>query len=357
MASLASPRGLSLPRCLGCCPTGVATVSQVLCRSQSRTDLLRQRPRRRQADRIVPSPGMQHHAAVELVGGSASGELLHTDVGLSFWGGVCPLEGVVIDHTHPLHTQCISDKILAVPNGRGSCTGSQVVLELILNGIAPKAMLLRQPDAILALGVIVAQELFGKSIPLVSLGPEGFAQIAEASSAAVHGATVVAGDSSEEAAAAAAAAATAPPATPDDLLSASVLVLTDKERAMLDGQEGEAAAVAMRILARAGAIDGAPSLLEITQAHIDGCTYIGPGGLKFAQRLAELGGRVAVPTTLNSNSVDRRRWQALGVSPSLGEPAYALGDAYLEMGCSDRSFTCAPYVVVYRQPLHLRDLI
>ena len=52
------------------------------------------------------------------------------------------------------------------------------------------------------------------------------------------------------------AAATAPPATPDDLLSASVLVLTDKERAMLDGQEGEAAAVAMRILARAGAIDG-----------------------------------------------------------------------------------------------------
>ena len=100
----------------------------------------------------------------------------------------------------------------------------------------------------------------------------------------------------------------------------------------------------MRILARAGAIDGAQSLLEITQAHIDGCTYIGPGGLKFAQRLADLGGRVAVPTTLNSNSVDRRRWQALGVSPSLGEPAYALGDAYLEMGCSDQSFTCAPCV-------------
>lgn len=47
-----------------------------------------------------------------------------------------------------------------------------MVLELILNGIAPRAMLLRQPDAILALGVIVAQELFGKSIPLVSLGAE-----------------------------------------------------------------------------------------------------------------------------------------------------------------------------------------
>lgn len=281
---------------------------------------------------------------MELVGGSASGELLHTTVGLSFWGGVCPLEGVVIDHTHPLHSQCITDKILAVPNGRGSCTGSQVILELILNGIAPKAMLLRQPDAILALGVIVAQELFGKSIPLVSLGPDGFAQIAEAPFAAVHGATVATGSSAESAAAAAASAATAPPAGPDDLLAASALELTNEELAMLEGHKGEAAAVAMRILARAGAIDGAPSLLKISQAHIDGCTYIGPGGLKFAQRLAELGGRVAVPTTLNSNSVDRRRWQALGVSPSLGEPAYALGDAYLEMGCSDRSFTCAPCV-------------
>ena len=287
---------------------------------------------------------MQVLHAVELVGGVASGELLHTDVGLSFWGGVCPLEGVVIDHTHPLHAQCITDKILAVPNGRGSCTGSQVILELILNGIAPKAMVLRQPDAILALGVIVAQELFGKSIPLVSLGPDGFSEIAAAPYAAVHGATVVAGSSGAGAAAAAADAATAPPSSPDDLLKASALELTNEELAMLEGDNGEAAAVAMRILARAGAIDGAPSLLKISQAHIDGCTYIGPGGLKFAQRLAELGGRVAVPTTLNSNSVDRRRWQALGVSPSLGEPAYALGDAYLEMGCSDQSFTCAPYV-------------
>lgn len=250
----------------------------------------------------------QRHEAVELVGGSCPPTaVLHTDVGLSFWGGVCPLQGTVIDHTHPLHEQCISGKVLAVPNGRGSCTGSQVILELILNGIAPSAMLLRQPDAILALGVIVAEELFGKSIPLVSLGAEGFQQLATAQHAAVHGTTVVAGGSAEEVALALAAAGPPPPSSPDDLLAAAALVLTDEERAMLQGDKGEAAAVAMRILARAGAIDGAPSLLEITQAHIDGCTYIGPGGLQFAQRLAALGGKVAVPTTLNSNSVDRRR--------------------------------------------------
>jgi predicted aconitase with swiveling domain len=110
-------------------------------------------------------------SGTELVGGRAAGELLCTDVGLSFWGGVDPLSGAVIDHTHPLHGgPSVAGKMLAVPNGRGSCTGSQVVLELLLNGMAPRALLLRQPDAILALGVIVAEELFGTSIPIVSLG-------------------------------------------------------------------------------------------------------------------------------------------------------------------------------------------
>ena len=45
------------------------------------------------------------------------------------------------------------------------------------------------------------------------------------------------------------------------------------------------------------------------QAHIDAVTYIGPGGLKFAEKLADLGGQVSVPTTLNSNSIDRQQWQ------------------------------------------------
>ena len=57
----------------------------------------------------------------ELVGGVGSGELLHAGVGLSFWGGVDPISGKVIDHTHPLHTRCITGKILAIPNGEPVC--------------------------------------------------------------------------------------------------------------------------------------------------------------------------------------------------------------------------------------------
>ena len=84
----------------------------------------------------------------ELVGGCARGEVIHADIGLSFWGGIDPIDGTVIDHTHPLYGECITNKVLAIPNGRGSCTGSQVCLELILNGTAPAAFVLQQPDEV-----------------------------------------------------------------------------------------------------------------------------------------------------------------------------------------------------------------
>jgi predicted aconitase len=56
------------------------------------------------------------------------------------------------------------------------------------------------------------------------------------------------------------------------------------------------------------------------------------------------GAKVRVPTTLNSISVDQRRWRELGIDPALGEPASALGDAYMSMG-AQLSFTCAPYLL------------
>ena len=61
---------------------------------------------------------MSQLTARELVGGRAQGEVLHADVGLSFWGGVDPLLGTVIDHTHPCHNECITDKVFVIPNGQ-----------------------------------------------------------------------------------------------------------------------------------------------------------------------------------------------------------------------------------------------
>ena len=201
--------------------------------------------------------------AAELVGGSASGRLVHADVGLSFWGGVDPLTGIVIDHTHPLHKQSVADKVLAIPNGRGSCTGSQVLLELILNKKAPRAIILSQPDMILALGIIVAQEIFGSSIPMVSVGSTAFNSIKDCSHVVVDGATVhTAADPTQL------PGLTQQFSSPDELLRRSALQLTTEEQSMLDGSEGEAKRMAMRILARAAAIDGAPELIPVTQVDM-----------------------------------------------------------------------------------------
>jgi len=87
---------------------------------------------------------------------------------------------------------------------------------------------------------------------------------------------------------------------------------------------------------------GADRLLLVTGAHVDGCIYHGPAGLDFAERLAESGDQVAVPTSLNVVSLDRQRWRRLGIPPSFAEPSNRLAAAYLRMGASP-TFTCTPY--------------
>ena len=77
-----------------------------------------------------------------LTSGSARGPVLFSDTALSFWGGVAPTNGEVIDRHHPLSGQIITGKVLAIPKGRGSCTGSSVLMEVILNGNGPSALVL-----------------------------------------------------------------------------------------------------------------------------------------------------------------------------------------------------------------------
>ncbi|WP_263145620.1 aconitase family protein [Pseudomonas sp. RIT-PI-AD] len=272
-----------------------------------------------------------------LVAGSAQGELLHAEVGLSFWGGIDPFSGEVIDRHHPLSGATVTDRVLAIPSGRGSCTGSSVMLELILNGHAPAALVLEQVDDILTLGVLIAEQMFGRSIPVLALGPQGFAALRGARHVRVEGSRV-------EGFATPPAPRETAPATPRVAPWSPSLSLSARDREMLVGAHGKAAQVAMGIVLRMAELQGARELLDITQAHIDGCIYTGPACLRFARQLVEWGAKVRVPTTLNSISVDKRRWREQGIDAAFGEPAAALGDAYLDMGARV-SFTCAPYLL------------
>ncbi|HEY7791014.1 MAG TPA: aconitase X catalytic domain-containing protein [Vicinamibacterales bacterium] len=118
--------------------------------------------------------------------------------------------------------------------------------------------------------------------------------------------------------------------------------LTARDRAMLEGAEGPAPQLAMSILVRMAEIGGAPGLMDISQAHIDSTIYLGDATLEFAERLAALGARVAVPTSLNVSGVDVCGWQRWAVPPEWAAKAARQMRAYEQMGAV-ATWTCAPY--------------
>jgi predicted aconitase len=120
------------------------------------------------------------------------------------------------------------------------------------------------------------------------------------------------------------------------------LKLTDRDRAMLDGAHGPAVQMAMSIVVQMAEIFGATELLDITAAHIDSTIYIGEAGLEFAERLANLGARVAVPTTLNVSGLDEHHWKEWSVPVDWARNAQRQMVAYQSMGCVP-TWTCAPY--------------
>ena len=102
-----------------------------------------------------------------LASGRGEGEALVLDEPLSFWGGLDPETGRLIDVHHPQSGTMLTGRVLCMPSGRGSSSSSYVFAESIRTGTAPAAVVLSEPDAIVALGAIVAAELYGIEIPVI----------------------------------------------------------------------------------------------------------------------------------------------------------------------------------------------
>lgn len=102
-----------------------------------------------------------------LIPGSAAGIALVLDEPLSFWGGFDPDTGRVIDGRHPQCGHVLTRRIVAMPGGRGSSSSSSVLAEAVRAGTAPAGIILGSPDPIIALGALVARELYGTILPVV----------------------------------------------------------------------------------------------------------------------------------------------------------------------------------------------
>jgi predicted aconitase len=118
--------------------------------------------------------------------------------------------------------------------------------------------------------------------------------------------------------------------------------LNELDRSMLDGDLGEATRFAMSVVVRMAEAVEASDLISVEQAHIDACALMSESNLEFVRRLAEQGGRVRVPTTLNMVSVDLEQWEELGVPREFAERATRIADSYRGLGCVP-TWTCAPY--------------
>ena len=88
--------------------------------------------------------------------GKAEGIALVSPEPIGFYGGIDMKTGMVIEKNHPLEGESVKDKILVFPCGKGSTVGSYVIYGLKKNGVAPKAIINKETETIVATGVILA---------------------------------------------------------------------------------------------------------------------------------------------------------------------------------------------------------
>jgi predicted aconitase with swiveling domain len=89
--------------------------------------------------------------------GKAQAEALVTSMPISFYGGVDPNTGVVIEKGHELNGVSVKGKILVFPQGKGSTVGSYTLYRMKKNGVAPAAMINKETETIIAVGAIISE--------------------------------------------------------------------------------------------------------------------------------------------------------------------------------------------------------
>lgn len=123
-----------------------------------------------------------------VIGGDAEGEILVSPEPLSFWGGYDYSTGEITDRRHPLSGRIAAGKILVLPFTRGSSTTTQVLLEAIRVGTAPAAIISTEADTFLALAAIVAEQMYGKVLPIIAV--QDYSQLRTGQTARINHATI-----------------------------------------------------------------------------------------------------------------------------------------------------------------------
>ncbi len=263
-----------------------------------------------------------------LVKSNTKGKILVCEEGVSFWGGIDPKNGQIIDQHHPNHGELISDRFVLMPVSRGSCSGSGVLLQLARSGLAPAALVFRDQEDILTLGSIIAAKLFNCPVAVLRLCCEAYDLLSTASVAEIKNDTLYYLNRCLKL----------------NVVNTKSLDLTEIDQNILKGNHGEAKKIAMEVICLMAAMQGANKLIDVSRAHIDGCILAHDANLDFAEKMFELGAKTTIPTTMNAISVDKENWQSHQMPYEFGIKANRLADMYIKMGAQP-TFTCAPYLL------------
>ena len=266
--------------------------------------------------------------AISIVQKDIKGKVFKCCEGLSFWGGVDPHTGRIIDIHHPNHGSFISKKFLLMPTSRGSCSGSGVLLQLAQSELAPAALIFHETEEILTLGAIVADQLFDKQVAVLRVSKEIYNDLARADTAEIFRNKLMFGSKIINL----------------TKLNLGTLNLSAEDQSILKGERGTAQQIAMETICKMARIQNAKELIGITKGHIDGCILAHDANLMFAEKMYQLGASISIPTTINAISVNRNNWESQGIDPDFGNKASRLADAYVKMGAHP-TYTCAPYLL------------
>jgi hypothetical protein len=89
--------------------------------------------------------------------GIGEGKALSTYQPISFYGGVDPNTGEVIEKGHELQGKNIKGRILVFPSGKGSTVGSYTLYRMKKNGTAPAGIVNKECETIVAVGAIISE--------------------------------------------------------------------------------------------------------------------------------------------------------------------------------------------------------
>ncbi len=109
--------------------------------------------------------------------GKAQGEALSTLQPISFYGGVDPDTGIIIEKGHDLQGKTVEGKILVFPNGKGSTVGSYTLYRMKKNGKAPAGIVNRECETVVAVGAIISEIPCVDQIDISKIRTGDFVQI------------------------------------------------------------------------------------------------------------------------------------------------------------------------------------